>query len=809
MDYLRLTSLFVVGTASIVLALSVYHRNQRNPSHRAFAAAVFSVVLWLILSFAAEQPQFALVALSLSRLALATAISASGFLLYFALTFPTAELQQHFGWRLFLGSYFVFAFLTAFTPLVISGVAVQESGTTVIPGQFYTVVAAWVVAGVTMPLAVMLLKLRSARGRARAQIAYVLLGVTLFSVVSLTTSALVPLISGTDALGSLDVFSALVLVAFTAYAMVKHRFMDVRLVVLRGAVYSGLVIGLGILLAAVATLARAQLTSVLSVDPEVLFAVTTVVAVLAFAPIARSLERLTDRYFYRRTYDPQRLLSRLGSLMSSTLDVRDLALILSEELREGMRLTFSAVVLDHASTLEGLGAGVTLPSDALEPLMKLSQPGMTLYADDLETEPETAATLASNQIRVVVPLSSGGTVLGALVLGDKLSGEMFTSDDHSFLEILRDEATICVRNALLFDDRNQRVRELSALNTLAWALGRDTQFDAVLDRAIGQVMQVTDGESGSIMLVEPDGLTLRIGAARGLSEDVVQSTIVRMGEGIAGWVAKHRKPLILVDAQPNNGFTSELERQGIRSALSVPLVSKGEVIGVLNVSKAKSPEAFSKQNLKIVASFAGQLAVAIENARLYVDLENTFLGTIGALAAAVDAKDPYTYGHSSEVTEYTIAIAQRMGLGEAELETLRIGALLHDIGKIGIDGAILNKPGRLTAEEFDIIKGHPDIAANILGSLEFLSEVVPLVQHHHENYAGGGYPAGIAGEQIPLGARIIAVADAFNAMTSDRPYRAALPREKAIQELVKNSGTQFDPDVVNAFLGITASAGSA
>ena len=161
MDYLRLTSLVVVCIASIVLALSVYLRNRKNPSHRAFAAAVFSVVLWLLLSYAAEQPEFALVALSLSRLALATAIAASGFLLNFALTFPTAEMQQRIGWRLFLASYFAFAFLTAFTPFVISGVVRPGRGTSVLPGRFYTLVAAWVVAGVLMPLAVLVLKFRS------------------------------------------------------------------------------------------------------------------------------------------------------------------------------------------------------------------------------------------------------------------------------------------------------------------------------------------------------------------------------------------------------------------------------------------------------------------------------------------------------------------------------------------------------------------------------------------------------------------------------------------------------------------------
>jgi len=150
-----------------------------------------------------------------------------------------------------------------------------------------------------------------------------------------------------------------------------------------------------------------------------------------------------------------------------------------------------------------------------------------------------------------------------------------------------------------------------------------------------------------------------------------------------------------------------------------------------------------------------------------------------------------------------------MGLGADEIEKLRIGALLHDIGKIGIDGAILNKAGRLTDEEFEIIKGHPDIAANILSSLEFLTEVVPLVRHHHEHYAGGGYPLGIAGEEIPLGARIIAVADAFNAMTSDRPYRASLAHDAAIRELIKHSGTQFDPEVVRAFLRVAEVAASA
>ena len=202
----------------------------------------------------------------------------------------------------------------------------------------------------------------------------------------------------------------------------------------------------------------------------------------------------------------------------------------------------------------------------------------------------------------------------------------------------------------------------------------------------------------------------------------------------------------------------------------------------------------------MVTSIAGQLGMAIENARLYGDLESTFLGTISALAAAVDAKDPYTAGHSNEVTTLSIALAEALGLESGEVQRIRIAATLHDIGKIGIDGTILLKPGRLTDAEREIINRHPAIGADILAPLDFLRDTVPLVLFHHERYGGGGYPSGICGEAIPFGARIISVADAFNAMVSDRPYREGLSLEAAMREIRDNSGTQFDPVCAEAFL---------
>lgn len=806
MDMTRLAATGFVGVINLGLALIVYLRNRRSLSHRTFAMAVTMIVVWLWLAAASDQPAFAGHALLLNRLTLAAALVMGACLVAFSVIFPEREAGLTKWWKAFLGIGVALAAVTAFTPLVVAGITFESWGTNIVSGPLMPLMVIWFAAGITSIAVVLTRKMRRVSGRNKAQLTYLLVGLTLFALTSVLLGLVLPLITGSWQLSVLNSFASLLVVGFTSYAMIRHRLMDIRLVVVRSVAYGAVVIGLGVLLVLAAVAARAQLTQRMGISPDVLFVVVSLGAVLAFQPIHKALVHVSDGFFYRKTYDPQALLGRIGAMMASTLDLSELEHILSRELCIGMRLSQAAI----AHTLGGKVEVIGTPEDFCEGEelhdLIVSCRHSLVFADDTDTDPRVAEKLGQMDVRVLAPLMSGGTVLGAILLGSKLSGEMFSAQDAAFLEILRGEASISIRNALLFEERNQRVRELSALNTLAWALGRDTQFEAVLSRALREVMQVTGAEAGSIMLLQPDGETLAIESAKGLPPGVAENTRIRLGEGIAGWVAQHRRPLVLVDAQ-DDAFGQELERQGIRSALSVPLVCKGEVIGVLNVSKLNSPEAFSKENLKIVASFAGQLAVAIENARLYVDLENTFLGTIGALAAAVDAKDPYTYGHSSSVTDHTMAIGKYLGLADEALERLRIAALLHDIGKIGIDGAILNKPGRLTPEEYQTIQSHPDIAANILGSLEFLHDIVPLVQHHHEHYDGGGYPAGLAGDAIPLGARIIAVADAFDAMTSDRPYRPALTLEEAVSELRRFSGTQFDPEVVDAFLHCHPEAG--
>ena len=226
------------------------------------------------------------------------------------------------------------------------------------------------------------------------------------------------------------------------------------------------------------------------------------------------------------------------------------------------------------------------------------------------------------------------------------------------------------------------------------------------------------------------------------------------------------------------------------------------MIGVLNVIRRKKKEEFTEEDLNLVTSFAAQAAEAIENARLHKKSEDQFMETINSLSKAVDAKDHYTYGHSGAVTKHAIEVAKEMRLSWEEIRNIEIAARLHDIGKIGIPESILNKAGQLSEDERKIINEHPKMAIRILKTAESLRESKPLIHFHHERYDGSGYPAGLSGKGIPLGARIIAVADAFDAMRTKRPYRKVLSLEEAVNELQDKAGTQFDPEVVKVFLKV-------
>jgi len=240
---------------------------------------------------------------------------------------------------------------------------------------------------------------------------------------------------------------------------------------------------------------------------------------------------------------------------------------------------------------------------------------------------------------------------------------------------------------------------------------------------------------------------------------------------------------------------------GLTSFVLLPLFIKGELEGIISLgSLHSSPPA--QDDLNQARQMADQVAVALSNAQLIEELDLLNWGTLTALARTVDAKSPWTAGHSERVTEQALKIGEGMGLAPDKLEDLRRGALLHDIGKIGIPAAILDKPDRLTDEEHDVIKQHPRIGARIIEPIAAYAPIMPIVLQHHEHFNGRGYPDGVAGEELSLGARILAVADVYDALISDRPYRKGMELEKTLSIIKENSGTQFDPNVVEAFLKV-------
>jgi diguanylate cyclase (GGDEF)-like protein len=261
-----------------------------------------------------------------------------------------------------------------------------------------------------------------------------------------------------------------------------------------------------------------------------------------------------------------------------------------------------------------------------------------------------------------------------------------------------------------------------------------------------------------------------------------------------------RRPVLVNDAARDPLYAGQLP-EDVGSALAVPLYAGSELWGAIEVL-ASGAAAFDPSDAQLVQTIADHVGAALHTAELYRELEQTYVGTAAAQAAALEAKDDYTADHAQSIADLAVEVGQEIGLDEQALRDLRYGAIFHDIGKIAVPDAILHKPGRLTADEFDVVKRHPVTGEQILAPVPFLADVRRIVRHDHERWDGGGYPDGLRGQQIPIGARIVLVVDAYHAMTSDRPYRSGMPEDEARRQLQAGAGTQFDPDVVTAFLRV-------
>lgn len=280
-----------------------------------------------------------------------------------------------------------------------------------------------------------------------------------------------------------------------------------------------------------------------------------------------------------------------------------------------------------------------------------------------------------------------------------------------------------------------------------------------------------------------------------------QMRIPSNDRSIAGSCALHRKPEIInnVEKDPRHfKKADQTTKFTTRNMMVAPVIFRDNLYGVLQVINKKDAF-FTQDDLDLLIGVSDIVAIALENARLYETLKNQFTQTIEAMAYSIEKRDKYTGGHTKRVTFFSVSIAREMGLSPQELEDLRLSSILHDIGKIGVEDKILNKPAPLTKEEFEVMKTHAEIGYQILAHVETMEKLLGGIRYHHERYDGKGYPLALKETDIPLFARIIAVADTFDAMVSHRPYRNGLPPKVAYDEIVNHAGTQFDPMIVKAF----------
>jgi len=343
------------------------------------------------------------------------------------------------------------------------------------------------------------------------------------------------------------------------------------------------------------------------------------------------------------------------------------------------------------------------------------------------------------------------------------------------------------------------VDRLTTVNQIGNILNSVVDKDNVVEVIVTTLAKTMGAEICSLMLVNTNSDELEVAYAVGLDGKRLRNTAI--GEGISGYVAKEGKPLLVVDIEKDPRFKLSNDPQyNTTSLVAAPLFVKGNVVGILNVNNKLNGSPFNQDDLDLLTTVAGQAAIAVENSNLYKDIRSSYFDTVRALVNALEAKDKYSKGHSERVTLLAMMIADEMGLPEDKKQSLQHAGVLHDIGKIGISLNILNKGGKLTGEEYDVIKDHPLIGEKILDPITFLKDVKTIVGEHHERFDGKGYPHQKKGSELSLEARILAVADTFDALTSDRPYRKALPFEDAVAEIVRCSSSQFDPQVVEIFL---------
>jgi len=419
----------------------------------------------------------------------------------------------------------------------------------------------------------------------------------------------------------------------------------------------------------------------------------------------------------------------------------------------------------------------------------------------------TSSNPAERQTRAFFPLMSQDQVTGVLGLNVE-TPDFFTPEIIDFFSAFNLLASSAVQNARLYEDSRRQLSQMQTLRSIDQAILSNLDLKSMAAVILKEAAKHIQVDALALLVLDPKTQMLNFVDGFGFRYDTLKYSHLKLGESFAGQVALEKRVVYVGSLQkdPQNFARAvNFQEEGFMMYLGTPLIARMEVRGVLEIFQRKPFEP-DQDWLTMLETLANQIAIAIDNSLLVqflkdsnIELNSAYDATIEGLSRALELRDRETEGHTRRVAKMTIELARKMGVSKTDLAQIHQGALLHDIGKMGIPDAILLKPGPLLPEEWDIMKQHPIFAYQLLSQVEHLKHAMDIPLYHHEKWDGSGYPYGLKGEQIPPAARLFSIVDVYDALTSDRPYRAAWSKEKTLLYIQAQSGIFFDPSIVPVF----------
>jgi len=613
------------------------------------------------------------------------------------------------------------------------------------------------------------------------------------------------------------------------YAILRYQLLDIMLIIKKGLVHSGVIVTLVAVYLVALYISQSFVQN--WTDPWGVGAVIALAALMAclFNPLKRAMQGGVDRLFYGKSYDYRRTVLSFAQRMSNILDLNELAEAMLTPISKALHASQVSLLLPINGKFSSEFAVRLIEGEPLTPLTLRNESPITawlarenevLSRELVDVVPEFKGlwqgdrdALDSAETALLCPMISKGNLTSILAVSKKQRGGCYSKDDIDLVNTLAHEAAAVIQNAQLYAEAKQRanVDELTGLfnhryfhQRIEEEIDRCSRFGEIfsllsLDLDLFKTYNDVCGHVAGDYILQYVGRHIRssvrtIDIAFRYGGD--EFAVILIGTSLDG--------AQVVAERIRKGLEAQMDVKGIQMTCSIGIAS-WPTGGVLREEILKSADAalyYAKETGRNrICSAPAVVLSQVEKIKVGIGNSRAILSTIYALAATVDAKDHYTYGHSKKVSKYATEIAEAIGYSKERIEAIRTAGLLHDIGKIGVSDRILGKQGSLSAEEWEPIHAHPIMGVSILKHVDGLNDCLAAIQYHHERYDGSGYPSGLKGDNIPIDARIMAVADSYDAMTSPRPYRTTeLTPEKALGELKRCAGTQFDPKIVEAFV---------